>query len=409
MNVLFIVPYVPDPIRVRPYRLVRALHEAGHAVTVATLWSNAAERAAIDDLRALGVDVVAEPLSRMRSLVNCARALPTRSSLQAAFCWQPALAQQVIELARSGRFDVAHVEHLRGAVYGVALRRALPHFPVVWDSVDCISHLFAQAAQHSRSRRGRIMTRLDLARTRRHEAMLVAQFERVLVTSQVDKAALEALVRDFEQPSAPIDVLPNGVALPPLVPRQERAPQTIVFSGKMSYHANISAALHLLQAIMPLVWARRAEVRVQIVGKDPPAELIALGEGDARIEITGTVPEVTSYLERATLAVAPLLYGAGIQNKVLEAMASATPVVADVRATAALQTENGEELLAVEGASAFADAILALLAHEEERKRMGQAGRIYVERHHAWEAAARRLETIYRQTANVAVGEEAPQ
>lgn len=69
--------------------------------------------------------------------------------------------------------------------------------PMVWDSVDCITYLFEQAAAHSRSRKGRLMTRLELARTRRHEARLVRQFDRVLVTSDVDRHALTDLALRF--------------------------------------------------------------------------------------------------------------------------------------------------------------------------------------------------------------------
>ena len=66
--------------------------------------------------------------------------------------------------------------------------------PIVWDSVDSISYLFEQAVQSSRSLKARLMTWIELERTRRHEAWLVGQFERTLVTSAPDKAAFVGLL-----------------------------------------------------------------------------------------------------------------------------------------------------------------------------------------------------------------------
>jgi glycosyltransferase involved in cell wall biosynthesis len=98
---------------------------------------------------------------------------------------------------------------------------------------------------------------------------------------------------------------------------------------------------------------------------------------------------------QATVAAAPLLYGAGIQNKVLEAMACGTPVVATSQATAALAAEPGRDLLVAEGAPALARALLSLLDSPEERERMGRAGRAFVEEHHSWPGAAARFEALY--------------
>jgi glycosyltransferase involved in cell wall biosynthesis len=102
---------------------------------------------------------------------------------------------------------------------------------------------------------------------------------------------------------------------PQVVPRD---PATLIFTGKMSYHANLAAALDLIRDIMPRIWAHRPEVRVQIVGRNPPAWLRRAAR-DPRVEIVGTVPDLRPYLARATLAVCPLRYAVGIQNKVLEA------------------------------------------------------------------------------------------
>jgi glycosyltransferase involved in cell wall biosynthesis len=176
----------------------------------------------------------------------------------------------------------------------------------------------------------------------------------------------------------------------------KRDPVTIIFTGKMSYHANVAAAMDLATKIMPLVWQQFPEARLTIAGKDPASELLELA-ADPRFTITGTVPDLRPYLAQATLAVTPIRYGVGIQNKVLEALAMATPVVSTPQATAALQVKPGEELLVGDTPEAIAGAIITLLKSQELRYRLGQAGRRYVETYHDWHGAAEKLEQVYRE------------
>ena len=428
MKILFIVPYTPTLIRVRPYALLRTLVRRGHSITLATLWQNEQERHALGTLEALGIEVIAQPLSRVRSLWNCAWALPSQAPIQAAYCWQPHFAQQLRQLIHQRSFDLIHVEHLRGARYALHLQQGAASAgkttPIIWDSVDCISHLFTQAAERSRSRAGRLMTHLELARTRRYEGWLLRQFDQVLVTSASDREALLALaarscaataknamrkgLREQDQRTdiGSVAVLPNGVDLDGFYQTGARkAEKTLVFSGKMSYHANVTAALYLVQEIMPQVWASDPTVRVQLVGKDPPAQIRALATGEAsshadQVVVTGEVPDMQPYLSRATLAVAPLLYGAGIQNKVLEAMACGTPVIASPHASSGLQAKAGRDLLVAHNATDFAANILALLDNPTQRTQLAQAGRAYVEQTHTWDAIGAQLEAIYDKACN---------
>lgn len=415
MKILYLVPYVPNQIRVRPYELLRTLVQRGHQITLATVWSTAQEQADLQALAQLGITLIAHPLSTARSLWNCLLALPTPRPLQTAYCWQPALARQLQRLLQTTTFDVIHVEHLRGVAYGLAFQRALPKTtatPIVWDSVDCISHLFRQALQHSKRPAQRLLTRLELRGTAAYEGWLAQQFDRVLLTSKVDRRALADLA---VQAGAAIDdlaqrliVLPNGVDLAYFCPdgdgvslaRNDRHPATLVFSGKMSYHANVTAALHLVQAIMPLVWQHRPTVRVQIVGKDPPPEIRALATPptptQGGVEVTGTVPALPPYLRQATIAVAPVLYSAGIQNKVLEAMACGTPVVASPQAVAGIGALAEAVFAQAATPPHFAEQIVTLLDNPQRRQQLAVAGRRYVEQHHAWPTMAAQLEKIYQ-------------
>ena len=122
MHVLFVVPYVPNLIRVRPYNLIRHLAARGHEVTALTLWSTEGERADAEALKQHCHRVVALPLPRWRPLWNCLRALLTPVPLQAVYCWSPSLAHTIDFEIRNSKFEIAHVEHLRGARYGLHIK-----------------------------------------------------------------------------------------------------------------------------------------------------------------------------------------------------------------------------------------------------------------------------------------------
>ncbi|MFQ5924078.1 MAG: glycosyltransferase, partial [Anaerolineales bacterium] len=151
---------------------------------------------------------------------------------------------------------------------------------------------------------------------------------------------------------------------------------------------------HFVELILPRIWSERMEVQLWIVGKDPPQSVRQLAK-DGRIQVTGTVHDIRPYLRSATLAVAPAPYTVGIQNKVLEALACKTPVVASSQAASGLTARNYQELLVADDPDEFAKAVLTLLAEPGIRRTLGRAGRRYVKQHHSWSNSVTKLEGIY--------------
>ncbi|WP_322801715.1 glycosyltransferase [Thermoflexus sp.] len=387
MNILMVLPYPPSRIRIRPFGFLQALARRGHRIRVLAVQPPEDRDADLEALRRVGVEIQCFPLSRGRTLWNAGRAWMHGHPLQAGYADHPRL-RQALHRSLQESWDVVHVEHLRGAGFA----REVPADRLVFDAVDSITRLFEQAQTQAPGCLTRWLARLELARTRRLEARWLSTFPRILVTSREDAAALRRLAPDGR---ASLTVIPNGVDLaffqPWPVPRD---PATLIFTGKMSYHANVAAALDLVREIMPRIWAQRPEVRLWIVGRNPPSRLRRAAR-DPRVEILGTVPDLRPYLARATLAVCPMRYAVGIQNKVLEAMAMRTPVVATLPVLGGLQAVPGRDLMVADSGEAFAEAVFRLLDSPMERAALGAAGRAYVEAHHRWETLVERLEDVY--------------
>jgi len=391
MRILYITPYVPSLIRVRPYNLIKYLSRRRHLVTVLSLQSTEQEEKDARELQNCCHLVETVKLTKQQSLLNCFKALPTMTPLRAAYCHSLAMQRLIGRVLKEEQFDIVHVEHLRGAHFGTALAGV----PKVYDSVDCISLLFEKALHSAPSLASRFIARLELGRMRRYEGRLISQYDKVLVTSPQDKEALLELDgRSHEQDQEKrIVVLPNGVDLEYFAfANGDRAPETLLFSGKMSYHANVAAASHLAQEVMPLIWA--PGVKLEIAGENPPQAICALAK-DERVRVTGFVPDLRPYLARATLSVSPMRYSVGMQNKVLEAMATGTPVVASSQACSALKVRDGTHLLVADDPAAFAEQVLRLLDDVALRREIAINGRNYVEERHDWRTIAHNLENIY--------------
>ena len=404
MRIAYVVPYVPNRIRTRSYNLINQLASSGHQVAVFTLGSGEGDLIDAQSLKGPAREVYYYSQPVWRSWLNSAVALPSGKPLQSVYSWQLAMAQQIVCHASQNEFDIVHVEHLRGSRFGLFLKSRLPNMPVVWDSVDCISHLFQQAAKQSRSFFGKFVTRFELSRTRRAEGELACGFDHTLVTAPPDRTALLGLIPPGKSPSE-VSVLPNGVDLEYFHPNTnfQREAETIIFSGKMSYHANISMAKYLVEEIMPRIWKVRPGARLNIVGKDP-ASAIKKMTRNPLITVTGTVDDIRPFLWGATISVVPLLYGAGIQNKILEAMATGTPVVTTSHALSSLQAQPGKDIFVSDDPDSFSQAVLQLIADRNLQQKIGIAGVAYVRTYHSWVSITSQLVNIYQRILNTNSG-----
>ncbi len=410
MRILFITPYPPSRIRVRSYGFLTQLRDA-HEVTVVTQCASEREKLDAESLRKQGFEVIVVQESRRLAVLRSGLALFSTHPLQVAYARSKVLSKTVQQLCQQRNFDVVHVEHLRGIA---SMETLACTYPLVWDAVDCISLLTKHTIGAGHSLAVRTVARLEHNRTQRYEARMLHQLRHVVVTSANDRRAMIELHRmPINDPMSndgvsrtDIQVLPNGVDLDYFQPfQQERRRFNLVFSGKMSYHANVATALYLRQHIMPLIWQRKPEATLTIVGSNPPKVIQALAS-DPHVEVTGYVEDIRSYIGHAEVMLSPMVYSVGIQNKVLEAMALGTPVVVPVQVAAALGAYPGRDLLVATSAQEFAESALQLMDDSELRASLSRNGRAYVENQHDWRVLTGRLVDVYRRAINACNGEE---
>jgi sugar transferase (PEP-CTERM/EpsH1 system associated) len=165
-----------------------------------------------------------------------------------------------------------------------------------------------------------------------------------------------------------------------------------VFTGTMDYRPNVDAVTWFADAVLPLIRQRHPALRFAIVGANPAPAVRRLGARPG-ILVTGRVADTRPYLAHAALAVAPLRLARGTQNKVLEALAMARPVVATPEAFAGLRAVPGRDLLVGADAASLAAHAGDVLAGRHPG--LGAAGRALVQRDYAWDRTLAGLERLF--------------
>ena len=227
--------------------------------------------------------------------------------------------------------------------------------PTIMDMVDVDSAKFAAMAPKTRWPMRAMLTR-EAKRLGDYERRIAGEVDATLFVSEAEAALFRA-----GGGQGRIVAIENGIDAATYDPdtiREARSDEPlIVFTGQMDYRPNIDAVTRFATRILPLVRAACPSARFAIVGRAPtPAVRRLAGEG---VIVTGEVPDTRLWLARAHVCVAPLDLARGIQNKLLEAMAMARPVVASTAAAEGI--DHGGTIAVAEGDRDFADRVIAAL------------------------------------------------
>ena len=261
--------------------------------------------------------------------------------------------------------------------------------PVVVDDQNVETLLYEQLADRERRPLRKLARALDAQEVRRYERRWVTKAAAVTVCSEQDRDALVALVG-----AVPISVIPNG--FDDRVVQRTGGANSVLFVGGLLYEPNLDAVRFLAGEILPEVWRTRPDIRMVIVGKDPPVEVRALASD--RIVVTGGVEDVGPYYSDAAVVVAPLRSGGGTRLKVLEAVAAGVPVVATTKGVEGLPLVDGESALIADDPELLAARIVRILDAPALGTELATKAREQLESYR-WEAIGERLVALLESVA----------
>jgi polysaccharide biosynthesis protein PslH len=301
----------------------------------------------------------------------------------------PEYQERVRNLLERERFDVVVCDFLFPIVN---LPASLP-CPSVLFTHNVESEIWRRHVETQKNGLQRALLRTQWRRMLKGEGAAMGRFDVVLAVSDADAATLRTLyARDV---AAPIHVVKTGVDTAFFAPDAARQanPKHLVFTGSMDWLPNEDAIQFFVRDVMPLI-RRELDVTFWVVGRDPSTTVRRLGEENPDVRVTGTVPDVRPYIDRAGVYVVPLRIGGGTRIKIFEAMAMGKPVVSTRVGAEGLPVSHGANIILADDQHSIARETVALLKDAAARRRLGRAARRLVVDNYTWDRAARRFGDI---------------
>jgi len=376
-RILFIAARLPYPLndgwKIRTYHLLKGWKDAGASVDLISFSSDPESEDKINCLKELCADIQFVHREKAYSRKDLVKGLLFRIPFSVYNYQVTEMQRLVSEKISNTRYDIIQIEDVVMAQYLPVQQKTL----YLLDMHNVESHLLKRYSKWEHNLAKKTYANLTAKKLKHYEKKACPMFDKVLVCSNEDKAILRSygILSDIE-------VLPNGVDCDYFKPIGKSETNDLVFVGSMDYHANVSGVIHFIQNILPLIWRKYPEVRLYIVGKNPPESVRGLE--NERIIVTGMVKDVRTYLQKAKVAVVPLLVGGGTRLKILEAMASGIPVVSTTVGAEGISGRNDEHFFLADDANQFAETVLTLLADQKKCNAVGTAARNLVESLYAW-------------------------
>jgi sugar transferase (PEP-CTERM/EpsH1 system associated) len=327
---------------------------------------------------------VHEPVATLRMLER----LPTRTPSSMGYFYSPKLARRIEATLAAKEFDLIFVYCSSVAQYVERAER----IPMMLDFGDMDSQKWLSYGTFKPFPLS-LGYYLEGLKLQLAEAELARRFDTCLATTPAEIRTLDGYLTGCRTAW-----FANGVDAERFQPSGEPYDRdTICFVGRMDYYPNQKAMIDFCRDVLPLIRKERDTAKLVIVGAEPSREVKKLGELPG-VTVTGSVPEVQPFVQRAALTVAPLTIARGTQNKILESLAMGVPVVASSLSAGGVDAVPEEQLLVADRPEEYARQILRLLEDPGLRDRLSRSGRERMLTHHDWGRSMKKLDGIIAET-----------
>jgi polysaccharide biosynthesis protein PslH len=395
-DLLFLTQRLPYPPikgeKIRPLQILKYLTQ-WYDIYLGCLIDDPSDAQHIDTIRAMCRDMHVATLNRRVAKLTCLRGLLTGESLSVTFFRDRGLTSWVNDVVANVRPDVIFVNSGNMAPYVLDLPKRQTR---ICDLADVDSEKWRAYAETTTGPM-RLVYHREWGKVAALERRIAREFD---VSSFVSEAEAALFTRLVPECAAHIRGVSSGVDHRYFDPALGFAPvfdttlPTYVFTGTMDYPPNVDAVVWFATEILPLIRRTVPAAQFYIVGNAPSAEVQRLAAIEG-VFVTGRVADVRPYVAHATAGVAPMRIARGIQNKVLEAMSMARPVVLTSGALEGIEAEPGTDVLLADNVEDFS-ASCCRLALNNDGAAIGAAARLRILRDYDWSARLRRFDDILR-------------
>ncbi len=318
-------------------------------------------------------------LNVLQKVVGLSKSLYNGEPLQVGYFYSKKIVREIQKNLKRQKIDAVYCQLSRTAVYGLTFKG-----PVIIDFQDCFSKNYERAFQHASGIKKWFYKR-------EWKAML--SFE----TKMNDDFIGKTIISEFDKKSLPFDaknitVVPNGVD-PEYYKHQNVAKEfDILFSGNLNYQPNVDAAIDIIEKLAPVLIKEIPDIKIGIAGKSTNKKI--LQAGNKNIQIVTEVADMRAMYAKTKIFIAPLFTGAGLQNKLLEAMSMGIPCIASQVTNLSLKATVNEEILVASNIEEFCEATLALLFNTKKQDELALKGQTYIHNKYSWELANEKLKNL---------------
>ncbi len=375
-KILILSSRIPYPLvggdRIRIYNTAKTLSK-NYEIDLLCLNEGRVESEYVDKLKEVFNEVICFSYHSLRFKWNALKGFFLKKSLQVSYYYFREVQKWMDDNYR--RYGLIFCNHIRTVEYMRGI-----DCPKMVDLHDAISMNYALAATKAKGF-WKIIYGLEGSRILPYEIETINRFDKSFIVSDRDRNYLiQRGARAKKIVTVPVAVKEEVINRSFSVKQKYE----IAFLGKMDYPPNTDAVLYFAKNVFPKLRKSDKKLKFIIIGANPPkivSELIKI----KGIEVTGFVEDPYEYIEASKVFVAPMRFGAGVQNKILEAMALKKPVVTTTLGAGGIKGREGEHFLVANEPEKMVEEILNLLEDGKRRRSIGEKARALVEEKYTWE------------------------
>ncbi len=294
------------------------------------------------------------------------------------------------KILSKGKFDLVHIDSLHMAYYGEFIKHEFK-LPIVLREHNVQTTIMERYYQQQENPLIKLYAYLQYRKTRRYEAKICEIFDRCLMITREDKKRILAM-----NPSVKTCIIPAGVDTSYFHPLKiEEESWSLIFVGDLRWLPNVDGIMWFYNRVWPGIKKAFSQVKLYVIGGQPPEKIRKLAKRDQNIIVTGFVRDVRPYVARCPVYIVPLRIGGGMRLKILEAMAMERPVVATSVGAEGIMITDRENIIIADSEADFAGGVMELLKEKNLRRRIAQGGKRLIEQRYRWESVIEALEKEY--------------
>lgn len=384
MKLVVVTSRFPYPLekgdKLRLYFQIKYLSKF-HKITLLSLAEDPINEDSLKHIENICEAVHVFPIKKNQARWNAISSILDKQPLEVSYFFNENIKHRFEQIIHRVQPDHIYCQLIRMSEYV----RHLP-YPKTLDYMDAFSLGMQRRAENSNPILKAIFNR-DASQIADYEANIYHDFTHHIIISEQDRQHLSFLEKEN------IRVLPNGVDTLFFKPHTEcKKEYDIAFVGNMGYYPNVQAALFLAKKILPKLIKNFPKIRLLIAGARPTQEIKNLAS--EHIHVTGWVEDIRTAYASAKIFVAPIFYGRGQQNKILEAMSMGIPCITSDQVNKAIGAKNGESILIANDEESCQEQISLLLHNEKLQRTLSQNGLDWIRNNFSWEKYGKQLNDL---------------